>query len=268
MAKLPHLKSKRKKTAILRKHPALRKYIPATAPFSRSRLFTMLMQYDSVYAKPDKGKYGRGIMKIEGHDYRLHYLRRSRKHDTFAHLLHSVHDIKGRKRYIVQQGIRMLTYRGRPFDIRIMVQRSPTQAKRWETTGMLARVAAPGKIVTNFHSGGTAHRLPPLLAHHLPPSSRRLMMRHLRTLGRQVALHFAHHVPGLHELGIDVAIDRWHNTWILEVNTRPDAFIFRSLKNKTMFRKVFRYAQSYGKYQDKLPFHAQKPPLRKRRKRS
>jgi hypothetical protein len=34
---------------------------------------------------------------------------------------------------------------------------------------------------------------------------------------------------------------------VLEVNTSPDPYIFRRLKDKSIFGKIRRYARAYGK---------------------
>lgn len=72
--------------------------------------------------------------------------------------------------YIVQQGINMITFNKRPFDIRVMVQQKP--AGGWETTGILARVAARNKIVTNYHNGGKPKELAALLFPYFPKAKR------------------------------------------------------------------------------------------------
>ena len=54
--------------------------------------------------------------------------------------------------YIIQQGIPLMKHEGLPFDLRVLTQKNPQHS--WETTGILGRVAAPGKIITNIHGGG------------------------------------------------------------------------------------------------------------------
>src|SRR5690625_4787220 len=107
----PLLKSKSKKTSILLKHPSLKKHIPATARFSRTRLQRMVMQYDTVFAKPDKGRFGNGVIKIEQWAglYTMHYLRQIQTFDSFDALFRSIRKIKGQQKYIIQQGIHMTT---------------------------------------------------------------------------------------------------------------------------------------------------------------
>ena len=46
----------------------------------------------------------------------------------------------------------LATKNGRPFDLRVMVQRHPNA--HWQVTGMLAKVAGKGFIVTNIRRSG------------------------------------------------------------------------------------------------------------------
>ncbi|UUZ90327.1 YheC/YheD family protein [Paenibacillus sp. P25] len=44
-----------------------------------------------------------------------------------------------------------------------------------------------------------------------------------------------------------MAIDQKLYPWILEVNTWPDPWIFRKLKDKRIFRRIYRYSKAYGR---------------------
>ena len=55
--------------------------------------------------------------------------------------------------YIVQQGIALATFRGRPFDLRIIFQKNG-QGK-WQISKKFVRLAPPGSSVANLSSGGS-----------------------------------------------------------------------------------------------------------------
>ncbi|WP_141692548.1 YheC/YheD family protein [Paenibacillus pectinilyticus] len=47
--------------------------------------------------------------------------------------------------------------------------------------------------------------------------------------------------PNFSSYGVDIGIDKEMKPWIIEVNTRPDKYIFNALSDKRMFRKIIRY---------------------------
>lgn len=53
-----------------------------------------------------------------------------------------------------------------------------------------------------------------------------------------MAKEFHKNHSGFKEIGLDIGLDSALKPWIIEVNTRPDAYIFNQLKDKTMFRRV------------------------------
>lgn len=239
-----YLISKWKKTAALLKNDKLKEYVPQTFKMSKATLLEALHAYHMVYVKPDAGSHGIGVIRVEwknGENLPFSYQAglRSYKFSDYSSLYESLRKRINSKSYLVQRGIHLLKYRDRPFDIRVMVQRN--RKSRWETTGLIGRVAAPGKIVTNYHSGGMLVSAEKLLSSHLSSENTNRYVRQLGELGRRVALQLAKVYPGLREIGLDIALDNKYRPWILEVNTAPDPYIFRSLKNKKIFAKVMRY---------------------------
>jgi len=130
--------------------------------------------------------------------------------------------------------------------LRVMVQMNPRS--RWESTGIIGRVAHPRKIVTNYHAGGTPMPFSRLLSGYLNAGQRNDYENRLRKLGVSVAEALNQRYPRLKEIGLDVAIDESLRPWILEVNTFPDPYIFRKLPDRSVFRKIYSYANAYGRF--------------------
>lgn len=217
---------------------------------TKSALQAMLNKHKMVYVKPDKGSFGKGVMRVEkitsskGTQYRYQHGDRPRTFLSFDQLYHSIGGSKIKKNYLVQRGIHLLKFQQRRFDIRVMVQKSPKGA--WEATGLVGRLSHPKKIVTNYHSGGTPLPVGTLLQPHLNKVGRSRYNQKLSMLGVVIAKHMQKSYPGLKEIGVDIAVDHTMKPWILEVNSRPDPFIFNQLKDKSMYRRIYRYAKAYG----------------------
>lgn len=242
-----HVGSKWSKTRALLHNKRIRPMVLKTVRFNRPQLYKMLQEFGMVYVKPDIGTHGLGVMKVEKVDaqFRYQHGREIRTYVSYDLLCEAIRkETKGR-RYLVQRGVNLLTHRGRKFDIRVMVQMSPL--KKWETTGLIGRLAAPNKIVTNYHSGGTPLPVPRLLKGHLNKEAIEQQMRKLGQLGVETGKVMRSRFPGVCELGVDVGIDSALKHWIIEVNTRPDPYIFRRLPDPAVFRRIKRYAEAYGR---------------------
>lgn len=252
---IQRIASKWEKTKVLKQGEHLVPYIPDTRRYSLAQLKDMLGAYQMVYIKPDCGTYGIGVMCAEiekdeidnnkAPQYNLKYGTHSEGHQSIEHLHRSIKDKIGSKSYLIQKGIDLLTYKHRKFDLRALVQKTPHNT--WETTGFIGRVAAPHKIVTNHHSGGTALPIEELLGPHLAPPQFANLYKEMKSLGVQAASQLSRKYPKLKEIGLDLAIDEQFRIWILEVNTKPALFPFKWLEDKGIYKKVRRYAVAYGR---------------------
>ena len=239
--------SKWKKTAALLRYQSMQPFIPKTVRFNQLQLSRMLGEYKMVYVKPENGTYGIGVMRVEqtANGYHFQISERKRTYKTIHAMYAAIKkQTKGRS-YLIQKGIHLLTYKGRRFDLRIMAQLNPR--KKWETTGIIGRVAAPRKIVTNYHNGGTPTPVTRLLGSLCNHTVYNKTIHKLGKLGVQSGLAMRRKFPGICEVGVDVGMDQSLKPWILEVNTRPDHYIFKKLSDPSIFRKIRRYAKAYSR---------------------
>lgn len=248
--------SKWAKTIVLLKSKTLSEHIPETVKYSRQTLSSMLSEHSMVYVKPDRGTFGNGVMRLEKKNgiaapFILQYGTKARAFTSFDELFSGIERIRPKKTYLVQHGIHLLKHRNRRFDLRVMVQKNLRH--EWETTGIIGRLSHPAKIVTNYHSGGTVTPFETLMSGHLTQTGQAAYKSRLRRLGLQTAQQLQTRYPGLKEIGIDVAIDDKMKPWILEVNTAPDPFIFRKLRDKSVFRRIYRYRMAYSRTKTKRP---------------
>ncbi|WP_150271165.1 YheC/YheD family protein [Paenibacillus tepidiphilus] len=251
------------KTRVLLGSPDLGRYIPETRRMSQSVLHEMLEKYNMVYIKPCCGSLGQGVIRVE----RASGSTNGKRGSTPIHSesgkysyqsgmqVHPFADFEKAyqailretrgKPYLVQKGIRLLTHGGRPFDIRVMVQRNP-QGK-WEATGVAGRVAHPRKVVTNGSQGGTIYPVEVLLKPYTSPDKRKALIAAMKRIGVSSALQLSTAYPGLQEIGVDLALDRRLAPWILEVNTAPDPCPFTKLQDTRMLERIVRYGKVYGR---------------------
>lgn len=265
---IQRIASKWNKTQIILQQPNLQPYIPETRKFSLEDLRAMIHQYGLIYIKPDRGTYGNGVMSAEYYvespeengavgneanpvienidpQYKLRFGIQTQTYKTLEELYIALIDKIRKRNYLIQQGIHLLTYQRRKFDIRVLVQKN--LKREWETTGYIARLGAPQKIITNHHGGGTSYPVEQLLSPHMDVRQLELILSELRQLGTQVGYQLQVAYPRLKELGLDIAIDAELKAWILEVNTMPALFPFKELKDKRIYKRIRRYAVHYGR---------------------
>ncbi len=220
----------------------------------------MLEQYNTVFIKPDRGTYGIGVMSVERYQdnpsspdspwlYKLRYGIESRVFNTPAEMNTILTERINGKFYVIQRGIHLLTHESRKFDLRVLVQKNLKGA--WETTGFIGRVAGPQKIVTNHHNGGKIKPIEDLFKDYLDAKGLAALIHELRVLGSKVGYQLEKKYPRLKEIGLDIAVDGEFRPWLLEVNTLPALFPFKRLADKTIYQKIQKYAQAYGRLRKK-----------------
>lgn len=253
---IQRIASKWEKTIILNQREQLRPYIPETKKYTFEHLKEMVDKYGLVYVKPDRGTYGNGVMSIEPwkdslesedaqQQYKLRFGIQSELYPTLEELHAALSQKIGKSFYLIQRGIRLLTYRRRKFDIRALVQKAPN--KNWETTGFIGRVAAQEKIITNYHGGGSVMLIEELLGPYLDSRQFANLYREMKQVGILTAVQLSRKFPRLKEIGLDIAIDEDFRIWILEVNTLPALFPFKRMQNKEIYKKIRKYAVAYGR---------------------
>lgn len=240
--KYQQIASKALKTMVLLTSEHVAKYIPETKWYQFETLLYMLQKYPVVYIKPDKGTGGGGIIRIrrlapDRMEYRDLYGRKVMHVSQLYYWLNK--KLNKSQKYIVQHGISLAQINGRPCDIRVLLQKP---VDKWIISGMIAKVAAPGKIVTNYCKGGQPFEI--FNALHLISSNDRIKAKkifiELYYLSKEIAKILNRRFRGLRELGIDVGIDKQNKIWIFEVNTQPNFQMFRKLQNKDMYQLIQR----------------------------
>ncbi|TCS95522.1 YheC/YheD family protein [Hazenella coriacea] len=234
--------SKHLKTQVLEKNMKIRPYLPATIWYHSQGLHQMLSRFGSVFIKPDKGGGGGGAIKLT-------LLQRGKIacQNLYSKKILPSYEVEHwvtkrmnpKRKYLIQQGIDLALIQGRPFDLRVNMQKPE---KNWLITGMCAKIAAPGKIVTNHCQGGKPVHVEKafLAVSNQDDYKAKSLHIELYTLSKEIAKTLNHRFTSLKELGIDVGIDKNNKIWIFEVNTRPDFKMFRDLSDKRIYRNIMK----------------------------
>ncbi|MEJ8543938.1 YheC/YheD family protein [Brevibacillus borstelensis] len=235
--------TKLKKYRILRRNSRLSPTLPQTRLFSKHTLREFLKRHQKVIAKPIAGSGGAGVILVTSlgdNRYQVHRGCRRRtirgKSDTYRFIRSQITTT-----YLLQKGISLARVNGRPFDIRVMVQRR--LGSPWVVTGMLAKVAGAGYIITNIkRSGGrvlplrTAIQLSSLGA-----ASADQLIQRLKAVAIAAANQLTTYYANQREYGLDMALDSSGRVWIIEANLRPDITLFLKLKDKSQYRRIRSY---------------------------
>lgn len=222
---------------LMRRESKLRRQMPETRLLNRSSLEDLMSRYTSVMLKPRIGKSGYGVMQLtrkekvgyelhaENERIRLTALNQLKRYGPFAD-------------YIVQQRIDLARIDGRPYDLRVMVQRKPASA--WQVTGIFAKVAASGYTITNVATEimtiNEAFRRSGLPAHQHQEASRRISALCLRA-----ADVICRTDPRQRMIGFDIGLDSSGKAWIIEANRKPQLSPFLLFKDKSIYRKIMSY---------------------------
>lgn len=226
-------------------------FIPATEQMTNANaLGDLLKSHSSLYLKPIRGKAGKGIMKVsltEKSKMRLYEL--SIQDKTKSHIsryadIHKlwaqIRDLTGSKEYIVQQGISLASYKDRPFDLRVLVQKNGNG--EWSIAGVGARLAGKMSITTHVPRGGSIDDpLKLLSASFGTQGSKRIISKAKKaalTIARQIEKASGH---TLGEMSMDLGVDNNKNIWFFEANSKPMKFDEPQIRKKSL-ENLIRYS--------------------------
>lgn len=232
---------------ILSRDPRLSAHLPRT---ERLRGFPQLQQAvrhaGRVWIKPSGGSLGMGIIVVErrpGRGYRL--LRRhgrgwrSQRVWSPRALRRALPRGLYSGDYLLQDDLDLARYQGRPFDIRVLLQR--TGSGQWRRTKLYARVAPPGGVTANIAQGGEGLPVRTVMAGASGevPQRRDEILRTLRQLSWDLVDALEAGIgERLGEVALDLGVDGRGHVWFIEANSRPA----RAVETETGSMKVVRRA--------------------------
>ncbi|MFC5447490.1 YheC/YheD family protein [Paenibacillus aestuarii] len=218
----------------LMKNSQINRNLPITMKLTKKSFLAMLTRFRTVYVKPNQGAFGVGVMQVQRIEhgksriYRVHLGSQQKRFQSIENAYDYVLANRVNTDYLVQQGIDLLQWNKRPFDLRLMITKQKDTT--WRNEGFVGRAAHPKKIVTNIRSGGTAVSIEHLLAPYTNRATQQKIIRKLNILGARICKQLEKNYPGIQLFGIDMGMDKNLKPWVIEVNTRPEKICWKCMR--------------------------------------
>ncbi|MGZ4113196.1 MAG: YheC/YheD family endospore coat-associated protein, partial [Tumebacillaceae bacterium] len=209
-----------------------------------------------VFLKPTGGSLGMGILKVSRKQgqFLVRY-RRQKEHLTAKfwrgeELLRFVKATNPNRIYLMQQGIRLMSYQGNPTDFRVHLHK--TAQGDWEAAGIGAKVAGRGAVTTHVHNGGKVVAGDKVLAEWYGGNADAMREKMVEASVRVAEVLEGYLAGSSGEWGLDVGIDVEGRVWVFEANAKPGRAIFRHPElreaGKRSARLMVEYAASLAGY--------------------
>lgn len=231
----------------LQQDETVRPYLPETEPYTGAQaLAAKAGEWGAVWLKPSNGSLGRGIIVVRrtpGGNFRVFHRRRHRWRRQVVTTIGGLRRLLERRllpgRYLMQRDLHLSRYRGRPFDVRVLLQRG--HDGQWERTKLYARVAPRGSFTSNIAQGGEGLPFRDVAARAtgVLPKKVDAVLDTMRWLSDALVKALEEQTgEQLGEVALDLGIDRKGRVWFIEANSKP----FRSVQTTTGSMKVVRRA--------------------------
>lgn len=224
--------------------------LPETLPFNKKNFLKLLEKYPMLYLKPVHGKAGIDFLKIEKdlNSYTLLYQNKnvlSKMNFTDIYKLwNKITRFTNTKKYIIQQGIYLKTYKNDPYDIRILVQKN--RKTNWIVSGIGCRIAGHDSITTHVPRGGYILPFNKVLSNSFEESFS-LWEKKLN----EIAVDLTKHIENcsgysLGEMSLDLGIDENNNLWFFEANSKPMKFDEPYIRHTSLIRLLQYFSDLSG----------------------
>lgn len=239
----------------LAEEPSLRANVPETRRYEGPETLAELLEsYRAVILKPIWGSLGLGLIRVsraKGGGYWWQTGTSGRRYcQTIEAVDRALHHRTSTRPYLAQRWLDMATYQGKPFDVRVTVQKGGDG--RWHVSGLTAKVGGRNPIATNVARGGRAVSLSHVLPAAFGEDAQSCYDR-LAELGLKLAPVLAKHEAGAADYGFDLCLTKDGHPWFLEANHRDLRYAFRDAGDRAMWATTYRNPMEYAAYLAKRP---------------
>ncbi len=234
---------------LLRKNLKLRPHLPVPSRLRPSN-FVLVKRYPHVFIKPVVGSLGRGVLQVQSVGKERFLFRPDRGKKRFLSTAQLKAEFNKRHLFnggfLVQQGITLAKYYGCPFDLRVSVQKGKNGY--WKISGVTAKVAMKGKVLTNLSQNGRAVPASVVLSRTFPHRDINKILRRVRGLALEVCRTLEKTYPAFADAGLDIGLDKNAHPWLIEVNFRDLRYSFHSAREYKMFQNTYLRPVQYAKF--------------------
>jgi hypothetical protein len=238
---------------LLEESEELRKFLPTTTT-GLSGLREMINLYPDLILKPCRGSVGNGVMRLVRSGtkrWTLRYLSPSTRRWRSISVDQAALPRTLRARfatvpYLVQERIPLAEIGGRPFDLRVTVQRG--WGGNWQVTGLFAKLAAPGGFVSNIARGGEALSATLVLEKAFSGETAANIRMSVGTLSLAIARCLEKDLPGLADIGLDIGITTDGRIFFIECNGRDQRYGFHKAGLTETWKDSYRKPMGYARF--------------------
>ncbi|NOU93309.1 hypothetical protein GC093_08775 [Paenibacillus sp. LMG 31456] len=226
---------------------ALRRYLPYSMKYSVVNLVRAMKEYSVLFIKPTSGSVGIGIIKIKQQsngNWKLYWKKRKPSQGAARQIIAFIKHKVGKQAYLIQEGIPLATFQGRPYDLRVSVQRGKTG--EWQVTGIVGKVAAKGRHVTNVAQGGKVKRCEELFRS--GGLSAESTKKELQRVSLEIANYLGRRLSNLADIGLDMGIDHKGAVKFIEMNGRDQRYSFKKAGMHSTFYNTYLTPLQYGSF--------------------
>ena len=229
----------------------LSRYLPPTKRLGDVQLaMEQIRRWGQAYVKPIGGYGGAGVTRIEvlgANRYRVSVDRSAKgvtRKERFEVASDQLRRLLGRRKlvpHLVQQGLDLMTVKGRKVDFRVVVHRDAQG--EWHVVGVVPKLAAVDGVVTNLIAGGEKLSLQDvvLLA---AAEHKQIPVVKIEECALNIAERISRSYSYAGLIGFDLGVDKSGRVWMIEANPKPA----RSLLTPDMRKLAARYSTEFAVY--------------------
>ncbi len=235
--------------------PGMKSHLPHTVLYHQEQdMQDMLKQYKTIYLKPAVGRYSRKVVRVKLRQDNLFEYSYVDDHlrlevaESWDQLVDFYRPFFNRRNFIVQEAIDVFHLNGQHVDFRAELQRNGQG--RLEIVAISARLAALNSPVTTTRAGTAVYKFTDLFKTMTNCSDMELFILYNRISDFLLNVYLnVEKIYGMFgDMGIDFALDRHLNLWLIECNAKSaKVALFMSYEQPVIYRS-FLNPLEYAKF--------------------